>query len=391
MENYTGQPQTSPTGPQWLQDNAFSQSTMQDWIHAFPRPRHTRVMKPRSAGNSPSSVGKRRTTVAQGAMHAPSSQYQSSLQAALLASALQNPRPTSWHPSSGRSRGLSNGTWPPDFAAEDYASIDTLPPQPMTSMPVYGSDTTLSYPLSAESSYSPGYYPAYSGMDEAMSLPQQTPTSNPGSQVEAISWDITGSNAYYPTMNQLASDSWSLDMFSMANIPSAETTCPSYASVPSPGEVSGPSTPDFLPIQQFDDKLESQDNEDGKGEELVGMGLYSQPDGSFAQRHHTTMGRGLKLEETFSPDQDQDEETAEGTENASTVQPTETQTPLETFPSILEQPTFSAPKQSSRQPFNLLHKSFFFDHDDLDHQAMTAAQPFASLNQSCMNYGYGWI
>lgn len=267
--------------------------------------------------------------------------------------------------------------------------MDTIPSQSMTPLPVYGSDTMLFYPLSAEPSYSPGYFPMYSDMDDAMSLPQQTPTSIPSSQVEPINWDITGPNADLSTVNQPASDGWSLDVFPMTSIPSADTSCPSYVSVPSPGEVSGPSTPEFLPMPQFDDKMDS-DKKDGKGEELVGMGLYSQPDGSFAQRHHTTMGKGLKLEETFSPDEGQEEDTADVDEEGSLIQP-QPQTAPEPYTSMPPQPILSVPRHSSKQAFNLLQKSFFFDHDDVDRQTMTAAQPFANLNQSCMPYGYGWI
>lgn len=366
---------------------------MQDWILAFPRPRHTRVVKPRSAGNSPFSAAKRRTTVAQSVMHGPPNQYQSSLEAALLASAVRNPRPISWHPSSARGRGLSHPACLHDFAANNYAHMGTLPNQSVNALPVYGSDTMLSYPVSAGPSYSPGYFPVYTDMQDATPLPQQASMSMPGLQVEPMNWDITGSNADLSTMTQTMSDGWSLDMLSMANIPPAETTCPSYASVPSPGELSGPSTPDLLPIQQFDDVADSRDKKDGKGEEeLVGMGLYSQPDGSLGRWHQGTLGKGLKLEETFSPsDEDKDEDSADANEGGNNVESVQRQVAPDEFACMTQQPNLSAPKQQSKQALNLLHKSFFFDHDDLDQQAMTAAQPFANLNQSCMSYGYGWI
>lgn len=351
-------------------------------------------MKPRSAGNSPSSTGRRRTTVAQSVMHGPPTQYQSSLEAALLASAVRNPRPISWHPSSARARGLSNPACLPDHAAVNYANMTTVPNHPMNGLPVYGSDTMLSYPISTEPSYSPGYYPVYSDVQDAMPLPQQTPMSMPGSQVEPMNWDISGTNADFSTMTQTTSDGWSLDMLSMANIPPAETNCPSYASVPSPGELSGPSTPDFLPIQQFDDEPDSRDQKDGKvEEELVGMGLYSQPDGSLGQRHQGALGKGLKLEETFSPsDEDKDEGSADASEGGDQVEPMQQQSTPDDIGCVTQQSNWPIPKQSSKQALNLLHKSFFFDHDDLDQQAMTAAQPFANLNnQPCMSYGYGWI
>lgn len=390
MAEYSRYSEASPIGSQWLQENVPSRTA---WAHAFPRPRHTRIMKPRSAGNSPSSSsGRRRTTVAESVMHGPPNQYQASLAAALLASADRNERPISWHPSSARGRGLSNPSCLSGFVADDYTNMGTLSCQSANALPVYGSNTMLPYATSAGPSYSPGYYSVYSGMQDAMPLPQQTPMSMCGSQGEPINWDIAASNADLSTMTQTTSDGWSLDMLSMANIPPAETTCPSYASVPSPGELSGPSTPDFLPIQQFDDDPNPQQKKEGKAEEeLVGMGLYNQPDGSLGQRYQGTLGKGLKLEETFSPDVDQDDASADVNEAGNNVVPVQQQSGHHDYASMTQQPTFSLPKQPCKQALNLIHKSFFFDNDDLDQQAMTAAQPFANFNQSCMSYGYAWI
>lgn len=270
--------------------------------------------------------------------------------------------------------------------------MGSFPSQSANGLPVYGSETMLPYPSSAGPSYSPGYYPVYPDVQDAMSLSQQTPMSMCGSQGEPINWDIAASNADLSTMTQTTSDGWSLDMLSMANIPPAETTCPSYASVPSPGELSGPSTPDFLPIQQFEDNLNPQQKGEGKAEEeLVGMGLYNQPDGSRGQRYQGTLGKGLKLEETFSPDADQDDASADANEGGDIVEPVQQQSGHDAYASMTAQSTFSLPRQPSKQALNLIHKSFFFDNDVLDQQATTAAQPFANFNQSCMSYGYGWI
>ncbi|KAJ5218738.1 uncharacterized protein N7498_000837 [Penicillium cinerascens] len=335
---------------------------MQDWARAFPRPRHTRVMKPRSAGNSPSSsMARRRTTVAQSAMNGSSNQYWSSWEAAMLASAARNSRPISWHPSSVRARGLSNPTCGPNYASENYAPMGAFPDQSMDGYPVYTNDNMMSYPVSAGPTCSPGYLSLYPEMHNPMPLSQQTAAlSMPGSQVEPMAWDVAATNMDMSNMTQTTSDGWSLDMLSMANIPPAETTCPSYA-------------------KQKKDKAE---------EELVGMGLYSQPDGSRIQARQGSLGKGLKLEETFSPsDDEKDNGSADG---ADVNEQFQLSAPQEMAP-VSHASNFSAPKQPSKHAMNLLHRSFFFDHDDLDQQAMTAAQPFASLNQPCMNYGYGWI
>lgn len=387
MADYCWQAPASSTGSQWNPDyESFSQlANMQDWVRAFPRPRHSRVMKPRSAGNSPSAATRRRTTAGQ-SMYAPPNQYQTSLEAALLASATRNSRPISWHPSSVRTRGLSNPQVA-DFTPECYASTGAMPDESFTPLPVYG-DNMMSYPLSADPNFpSNDYLSMYSDM----SMPQETPSlSIPCSQVEPMAWEVSAADL--SAMTQTTSDGWSLDMLSMANVPPAETTCPSYASVPSPGEFSGPSTPEFLPIQQFEDDFGVSTQKQNKpDEELVGMGLYSQPDRSLSQVAQETLGKGLKLEETFSPSAEEKDEGAQGAgDEATESEMIHHQTgPAE--PASAMQPNVMVPKHPSKQALNLLHKSFFFDHDDVDHQAMTAAQPFANLNQPCMSYGYGWI
>ncbi|KAJ5939063.1 hypothetical protein N7466_002197 [Penicillium verhagenii] len=361
---------------------------MQDWARAFPRPRYSRVMKPRSAGNSPSSITRRRTTVAQSGMQGVPNQYQSSLEAALLASASRNPRPISWHPSSARTRGLSNSTYVPDYTQDSYVDMNTIPSQPLdvNALSVYGSESMLSYPM--DTTLSPdSYIPFYLDTHDAMPLQHTIPNS----QVESMAWDTASNHIDMSTMSQTTSDGWSLDMLSMANIPPAETTCPSYASVPSPGELSGPSTPDFLPIQQFDSPASVQEKKQGKPEEeLVGMGLYSQPDGSMSQSQQGILGKGLKLEETFSPsDDEKDDGSEDEDDDVNELEPVPQQI-IPQQPAPMPQQNVSMPRQYAQPALNLLHKSFFFDHDDMDQQTMPSA-PFASLNQSCMSYGYGWI
>ncbi|KAJ5312705.1 hypothetical protein N7508_003535 [Penicillium antarcticum] len=366
---------------------------MQDLVRAFPRPRHTRVMKPRSAGNSPSAIHRRRSTVSQNVMHNMPTQYQSSLEEALLASAVRKSRPISWHPSSARTRGLSNPQCMPDYTSDNYAAMGPLSDEYLNSA-VY-SDNFMSYPMTADPSFSPNsYFPVYSDMQEELPLPQQPTTlSMTGSQVEPMPWDVTAMSTDLLAMSQPASDNWTFDMLSMGtNIPPPETTCPSYVSVPSPGEMSGPSTPDFLPIQQFEDPFQpiAEPKKAGKPEEeLVGMGLYNQPNGTLARAPQSQPGKGLKLEETFTPsDEDQDGEADVDAESES-VGHQSPQQPAVSQPAPVHQSTF-IPKQQPKQALNLLHRSFFFENDDADQQCMTA-QPFAALNQPCMSYGYGWI
>lgn len=277
-----------------------------------------------------------------------------------------------------------------------YPGIVGAPDQ-MNAFPVYANDNMVPYGMTNGPAYSPGYLPMYSDpMQEAIPMPQPTPAlSMPGSQVEQTAWDFTTTNNDFSNIAQTTSDGWSLDMLSMANIPPAETTCPSYASVPSPGELSGPSTPDFLPVQQFEDVSTSTQSKKGAKaeEELVGMGLYNQPERTLAQTQAGSVGKGLKLEETFSPSDDEKEDSGEDVEDLQQDQQTIPEQPA-TMIQQHQQPQQQMPvhKQQSKSGLNLLHKSFFFDHDDLDQQPMPVAQPFANLSQPCMSYGYGgWL
>lgn len=321
---------------------------------------------------------------------------QSFIEAALLASAIpaRNSRPISWHPSAPRAQGLSNPQCVPDLDAVSYYSMDNVPDQTLLSVPVYGGEDMLSYPMATDSMFSPPQYlPVFPDMQEqeALPFPQQTPPlPMTDSQVEPTGWDINTITPDLSTMPQPMSNGWPLDMWPMnPGMPPAGTACPSYASVPSSGELSRPSTPYFSPTQQFNDESDcrTETKKDGHPEEeLIGMGLYSQPDGSMEQTLQGTLGKGLKLEETFTPSEDQDDETDEEGSAQDVVQPQI----IEPAPTP-RQSSFTAPKQPSKPALNLLQKSFFFDNDDADQQTLTPARPFPSLNQSCVGYGYGWI
>ncbi|EKV10743.1 hypothetical protein PDIG_24080 [Penicillium digitatum PHI26] len=348
-------------------------------------------MKPRSAGNSPSSGIRKRSAVNQNVMHGLPTQYQSSLEEAFLASAARNSRPMSWHPSSTRTRGLSN-PYISDFPSDGYAGMGPVSDQYPNSAN-YCDENILSYSITADPSFSPGYFPIYSTMQEDLPLPQHMPAVMSSSQIDSMGWDVAAMSTDLSTMSHPASDIWNFDMLSMGtNIPPPETTCPSYVNVPSPGDLSGPSTPDFLPIQQFEDpfQLTAEPKKTAKGEEeLVGMGLYSQPNGTLARAPQSKSGEGLKLEETFTPsDEDKDDETDEVEiigQHEVPQQPT-----YHESASTIRQSHFTS-KQQPKQALNFFQRSFFFDTDDTDQQPMAVVQPFAGFNQPCLNYGYGWI
>jgi hypothetical protein len=153
-----------------------------------------------------------------------------------------------------------------------------------------------------------------------------------------------------------------------------------------------PVTPDFLPIQQFNDDLDSQsmsilekaDAED----ELVGMGLYNNPDTFTEGSLYGLSGKGLKLEETFTPSSENEADDNEAEDdyresNKDSVSQTQ-QHP---------NPQNDTSNQINNLAGSMMQKSFFFeDGDDTQQRAMAETRPPFNLGTTtCMNYGYGWI
>ncbi|PWY67202.1 hypothetical protein BO70DRAFT_366390 [Aspergillus heteromorphus CBS 117.55] len=394
------QPQTSFANPNWVQgsQSCWPSSTFRDLMHAFPRPKHStgRVTKPRSAGNSPSSGGRRRTATIP---HGPSTYqgYQAPVNAALLASALSGAgraRPTSWHPSLEPVQYPTAQYLPATTALDNFAAIGVCP-QPLPTaaatfqdgpvLPSYASDIPCSdmglHPLAA--------------VQQQMPLQQSFLHMN-DSHVEPVSWDTNASTL--PAMAEPMSDCWSFDMSSMHNsIPPAYVGGSGYESVPSSGSLTQPPTPDFLPIQHPEDDLIAPLPEKHNAEdELVGMGLYSNPEASLGSSLLGLSGKGLKLEETFTPSADETEEKDDDDEDEDDDDESEQdESPVQNngFPAHQRQPgqqkTYPQPMKA---PASMMQRSFFFEDDDLEQHVVAEPQPFINMaSQPCMNYGYGWI
>ena len=209
------------------------------------------------------------------------------------------------------------------------------------------------------------------------------------------SWDVAASNM--STMTQPMPETCPFDMMSMNNsIPSADVAPSSYESVPSSGVLTGSSTPEFLPIQNFDDEpapLDPAINTEEPGDELVGMGLYNSP-GMFDTSKQGVSGQGLKLEETFTPSSDHEGDKSAGVDHNDDDNGDDDDDDDNEVDG-LELPLkddVEPIKQPMKPSGNLLHKSFFFDDDELDPHAVADTQPFIGFgDQSCMTYGYGWI
>ncbi|RHZ55090.1 hypothetical protein CDV55_103774 [Aspergillus turcosus] len=345
-------------------------------------------MKPRSAGNSPSSAAKRRATTSHTSpmyRHLSQQTYQAQVEAALAASAIRRPRqprPMSWHPASLRSTGYSNSQYLPATTMSGSLAVTGLCASSSNTVPVtYGGEGILpAYPISDAAMFS-----SLSGMEDPTAMQQQYLLQMNGSQVEPVTWDsgVSSVSAMAPPM----SEGWSFDMMSMnSSMPSVDVAGSNYESAPS----SGPPTP-FLPIQQFD---EPDAVEEKPEDELVGMGLYSCPDASMNASLAGLSGKGLKLEETFtpSPDDETENQDADGEDDDDLQETAEKQASnsLDVRQTQLGPHTHAQPVKSAQ---NMLNKSFFFDDDGtLDQHGGVVPQQFFSLeNQPCMNYAYGWI
>ncbi|KAH8427218.1 uncharacterized protein LDX57_004932 [Aspergillus melleus] len=384
------QPQPSWAGSHWYQGQpSLRSSTFRNLVSAFPRPRQTgRVTKPRSAGNSPTYTGRRRTTVSNSSpmyRHLPTQDYQAPYDPALLAAAFHRStatRPTSWHPAS-----LGTVTYPENFptTAQNNMGVMEMASQPLDiSPPVMTNGNMLQpYPLS---NIPMSNDPCFPDMQYTTPIQQPSFMEMSASQVDPIAWDTN--EAHTSSINQPMSDNWAFDMMSMNNsMPSADVGGSGYASAPSSGCLSGPSTPDFLPIQQPDDNSLplSAAPKPKVEEELVGMGLYNHPESLFETSFEGLPGKGLKLEETFTPSAENE---ADDTKDAENEDDDEQETGTEQNPAHI-QPSLYQPVKSTG---NMMHKSFFFDDDDLDQHAVPASQQIFNLgSQPCMNYGYGWI
>lgn len=242
-----------------------------------------------------------------------------------------------------------------------------LPPS-LNDPSLYGDDTSMlppAYPLSSDLPISDDSFPSLSGMQDPLSFLPMGQTA----------WDATVPDL--STTPQPLSDGWTYGMMSMNNdIPSVPAQS-YYESVPSSGDMTGPSTPDLLPIQPHEDYEHESALDTKDDNELVGMGLYNQPETTQG-----VLGKGLKLEETFTPSPDDDKDLEDDDEDASNDE----QTDQDPEPQEVE-----PIKQPAKPSMDLLSQSFLFDDDSFEQHAVPDAQQLFSLNQPCMNYGYGWF
>ncbi|KAL4983128.1 hypothetical protein BDW68DRAFT_169467 [Aspergillus falconensis] len=342
-------------------------SALEQFLYAFPKPRLSgRISKPRSAGNSPS-AGRRRTTTVHSSptYRQPTQDQQISLNAALLAAINRRPaRPMSWHPALNQPEYAAPAQFYPTNSMDSYNLPVTQVLQPsQTMMGIFDDAMLPTFPAAEVSNMQP---------DLAFSqLPQEPYLQVNQPQVDGTSWD--GTEMAVPSFAQPSND-WTLDMASMnQSVPSVGAPASNYGSVSSPG----PATPDFLPIQQFGDDAESVSALElpDPGDELVGMGLYCEPDASTDGLIYGMNGKGLKLEETFTPSAEKDDDDEEEDQQESDRDSNSQQQSSHT----------DKPAES------MVNKSFFFENDDDFEEPTIVRSSFNFPTTTCMNYGYGWI
>jgi hypothetical protein len=277
-------------------------------------------------------------------------------------------RPVSWHPASARNVGYSTPYIP--MSAAEYPSTMGLGSQPLNTIPSYADGSMFSDPPLDLDVSNDSFAPFSGVQDPQLQQPPLMQMDN--------GFDVDLNMPSIPPMP----DNWPFDMMSMNNsMPSADPAASTYESVPSSAGFSAPSTPDLLPIQrpEPDSVADNQEPED----ELVGMGLYNSPPALETSRQGVS-GKGLKLEETFTPSSDTEQD--KRADDADQGPPGNND-----FVSNDSQPVATPFKQPAKPPVDLLRKSFLFD-DDLDLHGLPDTQRLVNwADQPCMNYGYGWI
>ncbi|KAL8967150.1 MAG: hypothetical protein Q9183_003045 [Haloplaca sp. 2 TL-2023] len=327
-----------------------------------------RVVKPQSIGGTPQGVQRRRTTTAHTARGRPSL-AQNAQASRPLPPATQSvvhmgeygsssaARPMTWHPGSYPSSGC------PDERRYDNAfGWDS-------SVAVPNSGNTAELDSSSQSFYGPGLFSQAHLWDDP-SLGFMPPLAMPNESLAYGYGDPNSVSSSYSQVMQFAQqDAQDLSGYN-SFYGRFQTSYPSQCS-PEYSSYASQQTQDSLSSQKtsnpslFTQNANVSQITKQRSKELVGMGLYDGPsrkDLSTLNRspdhisHLLTpaQGKGLKLEETWQPPQDHDDD--EDEENYSTD---EAEDDLPPAPAVDEAQSTVIPAYG-----DLSNQSFFFEHDD---------------------------
>ncbi|KAF2111523.1 hypothetical protein BDV96DRAFT_499507 [Lophiotrema nucula] len=332
--------------------------------------RSSRIEKPRSNHNSPRLLERRKTTSGTKRYATLDDHYNMmfGIQTEEPDSEQQtgSSRPMSWHPASAqfhvpsRSSVLVEQTSPVDWTRHNFASSRNS---------AHGSDF---YSLSARSSMHPEQ------MQNFPTFENGHLENNRGSRSSDGSWQSLSQQPSY-TMSAYSTPAtenmpWYLSEW--AKKTQVQATPSQHGST------------DFLPIQHpstEDDNNEDEEMEDS-GKELVGMGLYDMPESSHGWALTESTGKGLKLEETWQPPEEGDEDEDDASSDDGSVDEPQPVVPKETTP--------PADAVKPQMPENKEGQSFFFNDDE--DESYTKEWWFHQLKQPSVpvrdaGLGYGWL
>ncbi|MCJ1271960.1 hypothetical protein MMC22_011865 [Lobaria immixta] len=337
-----------------------------------------KAVKVNSVGNSPHSIQRRRTTASHSTRtthpvihdHNYQSPGQQNGSGHLAQAPLPSARPVSWHPASrGFETSLEHFPASEPVMKNTIAGMENLT---VTNISTQANDhppqTTLPMdPSYCMTDYSASYRPCVSTMGGYY-------------HYEGVGTDCSAYAAYplpsqmeYPIIPLPYSDYGSYSSMDLQGAGWSQSST-DYTGF------GAPQTPDFLPIQYPPEPSQNLKADVSppilkkKSKELVGMGLYDYPDQDsissldlltrFSEQRES-MGKGLKLEETWQPPQDTDEEEEEPEDDAEEEEEAYSSDEADEDVLPIVTPTSDAKSQSAFYPaYDLSNQTFFFDNDD---------------------------
>ncbi|MCJ1247359.1 hypothetical protein MMC30_004573 [Trapelia coarctata] len=357
------------------------------------RQRASRILKPSSVGNSPGSLQRRRTVTSHTASQRRSELYHQGLQQAQQGIEQQNghqswsmskvrpasnARPVSWHPSSMGLNRPAHRTSTHETSRQSMAAYQTMAvnglPTPMT-QPDLNNDLPVDPFFSLDNSNIPYQQPAMAQQaytSAGLSLDTTYQSCFPLGHAALPQYTTVPASSDYSTYSPMnfATQSWAESL----------SAFPSYTAPP---------TPDYLPMQHPADIWQGVETTEkpalakSQSKELVGMGLYDTPDRtSFsldsladsrtgrpgAYPHHESLGKGLKLEETWQPPEDEEDEEEEDEEEEEESRPSDNPS-REDPPRVIAGPQIDlVGNKALEAPYaaygDLSNQSFLFDNND---------------------------
>ncbi|KAF1936434.1 hypothetical protein EJ02DRAFT_438556 [Clathrospora elynae] len=321
----------------------------------------SRVEKPKSHHNSPRTMERRKTTTESKLYATLDDHYRMMFGAPEQAEQRPQPsRPLSWHPSSSH------------FQPEQSNYFEPMPQQdwsrdysPSSRDSHHGSDfyslstrNSVYEPITSNPTY-PNTYGMQMGSDESDYSWQSVPQHTPG---------YVHSTVNTPTTEPLP---WYLQQWAQEN--QAQSFNSHHGST------------DFLPIQRPTAKDEEMEEDDS--EKLVALGLYDTPEPSLTWGGLPEgTGKGLKLEETWQPPENDEEDGDDASSEASVDEPSPPLLPTH------QQAQHLSVHVKPQTPGSMEGQSFFFDEDEtLPKDWWFRPGQQTSLPVRDAGLGYGWL